>query len=200
MKDFFLAIVRELNIYVRPPNIQKEIMTHLSSKELSIMECLSKKPSASQREIAKTTGVSLGLINVILKRFAQLGYIKVGYLNKKKLEYLPTSAGTLETAQKKQQTTTWMIQGYKKIQAQLANLFQELYDTGYNYFSIYGDGELKEIVESIFRASLEEAPVTLGKEHRANPQAVVLNLTAEPMAQAHNGDVVNVLEKIGPFL
>lgn len=175
-------------------------MPHLSSKELSILECLSKKSSASQREIAKTTGVSLGLINVILKKFIQSGYIKVGHLNKKKLEYLPTSAGTLETAQGKHQTTTWMIQGYKKIQVQLAGLFQELHSTGYNYFSIHGDGELKGLVESILRSSLEEAPVTLGKEHRAHPQAVVLNLNAEPMTEGHRGDVVNVLEKVGPFL
>src|SRR3989338_10379731 len=141
-------------------------MPLLSSKEVEILENISRNRSLSQRELAKKTLISLGLINVILKRFIKIGYIKVSHVNKRKMEYTLTPNGLQETARKNQEEATQTIRKYKTIQTMLAKLLQELHQSGYDYFSIHGDGELRDLIETTFYNSLENVPVSLGKEHR----------------------------------
>lgn len=139
--------------------------------------------------------MSLGLINVILKKLAKTGHIKVTHLNKKKLEYLLTPQGFLEASQKTYEYTLKTIRRYRAIEDGLSNLLRELHRSGYVYFSIHGDGELRDLLESVFYRCLNEVPVTLGREHRKDPRAIVLNLMADPPPD-HRGTVLNVLERI----
>lgn len=172
-------------------------MSLLNDKEVLLLDHVSKKSSLSQRELAKKTGISLGLINVILKKLIRTGHIKVSHLNKRKLEYLLTPQGFLEAAKKTCEYTISIIRNYKTIETNLSNLLRELHKSGYDYFSIQGDGELKDLLESTFHKCLEEVPATLGSEHRKDPRAIILNLTVDPPPEGYKGDVLNILEKIG---
>lgn len=166
-----------------------------TDKETVVLDSIFHKPSISQRELAKMTGVSLGLVNVILRKFVSTGYIQVSRLNKRKIQYLLTPQGLLETVKKTHKYATETIQNYKRIQSQLVSLLKSLHTSGYDYFSIQGDGELRELLESVLLECLEEAPATLGKIHRQGPRSIVLDITTDPFE--FKGDVVNVLEKIG---
>jgi DNA-binding MarR family transcriptional regulator len=172
-------------------------MGTLSDKEVAILDQLSKSSSVSQRKLAQTTGISLGLINVILKKFIKAGLIKISYLNKRKMEYLLTPLGRQETTHKAHRQITATIRNYRTLREGVAHLLKQLHASGYDYFSIHGDGELKELVEATFFTSLEESPVKLGKEHREYPRSVVLNVTPDPLDLNFKGDVVDVLGKIG---
>lgn len=172
-------------------------MPPLTDKEIIILDQISRNPSMSQRELARMTSISLGLINVILRRLLKKGYMEVSPLNKRKMAYLLTKEGLLQALKRNHLQITNIIKKYKSFQMNLANLLKKLHGSGYEYFSIYGDGELKELVGVTFQQCLEETPVTLGQEHRAHSRAVVLNVTSDPIDQGFKGDVVNIIEKIG---
>ena len=172
-------------------------MGTLSNKEIAVLDQLAKNSSPSQRKLAQATGISLGLINVILKKFIKVGFLKVSYFNKRKMEYLLTPSGRQETTQKGHRQITTTIKNYRTLREGITNLLKQLHASGYDYFSIHGDGELRELVESTFFTSLEESPVKLGKEHREYPRSVVLNVTPDSLDSNFKGDVVDVLGKIG---
>jgi len=52
----------------------------------------------TQRDIAKKTGMSLGSVNLLIKRLIKKGLIKVERINKKNLKYILTPEGALEKA------------------------------------------------------------------------------------------------------
>jgi hypothetical protein len=112
------------------------------------------------------------------------------------MDYTLTPEGILQVSEKNHRHATNTIRRYKLIQSNLANLLKKLHTSGYDYFSIHGDGELRELVESTLRTCLEEAPVTLGTEHRKDPRAVVLNVTPDSFPRDFQGEVVSVLEKL----
>lgn len=172
-------------------------MSNLSDKEIYLLEQISRKNIMSQRELARKTGISLGLINVLLKKLLRDGHIRVSHLNKKKLEYQPTGLGLVATARKMQVQTAKIIRNYRQIQEGLAALLQDLKQEGIRYFSIHGDGELRDLLESIFHSLLDASEVTLGDQHLDAPHAVVLNLTPSPFGPEFQGNVVSVLEKLG---
>ncbi|MBI4373686.1 MAG: winged helix-turn-helix transcriptional regulator [Deltaproteobacteria bacterium] len=171
-------------------------MDHLSDKEEWILHRIAVNSLISQRELARVTGMSLGLTNVIIKRLIKNGYLKISQKNKRKFQYDITSEGRLESVKGDHEHTLSTIRSYRKIESSIHQLFKKLYESGYRYFSIYGDGELREFVQSIFYRSLEEAPVTLGQELKDDPSAVILNISMESPESNLKGTVVNVLEKI----
>ena len=67
-------------------------------RSLKILDLITEAPRLSQRDIASQSGLSLGLVNLTLKRLLQTGHIKVSNLNKKKVEYIVTPKGFFEKA------------------------------------------------------------------------------------------------------
>jgi len=172
-------------------------MDKLNEKELRVLNQVAQNSVISQRELARETGISLGLINVILNKFLKTGYLQVASLNKRKLEYLLTPQGFLTITRRTYQFATRTIQNYRNLQRQLAELLLRLNQDGFNYFSVHGDGELKEMIEVVVAATFSEGAARLGDEHRADSQAVVLNITAEPMSGNFDGKIISVLESLG---
>jgi DNA-binding MarR family transcriptional regulator len=63
-------------------------------KELEVLEYIYRtKEGVRQRDLAEIAGVSLGMINVILKRLAVRGWIKIKKINNRNIHYLVSSAG-----------------------------------------------------------------------------------------------------------
>ena len=76
-------------------------MSMLTEKELRIIDRIGDNGGKiTQRQIASHTGFSLGLTNLILKKLAKTGYVKVKQLNSKKIHYILTSKGMIEKTQK----------------------------------------------------------------------------------------------------
>ena len=171
-------------------------MALLSDKEAELLEQMAKNPSVSQRELSKKTSMSLGLVNLFIRKFIESGFIRVAHVNKRKMEYILTPQGRQEAARKTHQNYVETIRDYRSIREKIAALLTKLHHSGYDYFSIHGDGELRDLIQSTFEACLEDLPVRLGAEERLHPRAVVLNISLEPLQTAYKGDVVNILEKL----
>lgn len=171
-------------------------MSSLNDKELRVLDEIARNSSISQRELAVATGVSLGLINVILKKFLKTGYLQVTHLNKRKLEYLLTPKGFMAVARKTYHFATRTIRDYQQLQNQLSILLSELCDSGIAYFSIHGDGELRELIQSIGPNIFKNHESVFGEEFRDDPRAVILNVTADKLGLEHKGHIVSVLDWI----
>lgn len=68
------------------------------SSELEILKSVDEENRITQRELAKRTGLSLGSVNVLLKRLIHKGLIKIEHINSKTIKYILTPKGLLEKA------------------------------------------------------------------------------------------------------
>lgn len=58
-----------------------------------ISETLKYEPKASQRRLAERTGMSLGLVNAVLQRYVERGWLMFIHVNRRKLAYALTAEG-----------------------------------------------------------------------------------------------------------
>lgn len=172
-------------------------MPNLNDKELIVLDQLGRNSLISQRELAKSTDISLGMINLLLKKFLGGGYLQVARLNKRKLEYILTPKGFLAITRRTYMYANRTIQDYRNLQRQLAELLLSLNQDGFTYFSVHGEGELKEMIELVAAGTFSGGMARLGADHRNDSQAVVLNITAEPMPDDFEGKIISVLESLG---
>lgn len=172
-------------------------MIELNQKEIAVIHNLVKKSLISQRELSRETGLSLGFINIILKKLIHTGFIQIAHLHKRKLQYLLTPQGMKAAIKRTYQFTSSTIRNYKHLQENLTALISDLNASGYRYFSIYGEGEIREVIEDIFLNFFQEAPLTLGSEHQSGPDSIVLNITIDARPENFSGHVINILEKMG---
>lgn len=66
------------------------------NNEYEILSHLEKNQDTSQRKIAKKTGLSVGTVNLLLKKMVRKGLVKIERLNAKTLRYIITPQGMLE--------------------------------------------------------------------------------------------------------
>lgn len=64
--------------------------------EYEILSHLEKNQETSQRQIAQRTGLSLGTVNLLLKKMVRKGLVKIEKLNAKTLRYIITPHGMAE--------------------------------------------------------------------------------------------------------
>ena len=65
----------------------------VNEKELKIIDEIARENSLTQRDLSRRTSLSLGAVNLIIKRLIRQGLVKTKNLNPKKVEYLLTPKG-----------------------------------------------------------------------------------------------------------
>jgi DNA-binding MarR family transcriptional regulator len=94
----------------------------MDEKITDVLTILDREDSPSQREIAKQTGFSVGLVNTLIKKCAKKGLVKIDRLNSRNIKYILTPEGIREKTQK---TIDYIKRSYQAIQ-QLQNRVTEL--------------------------------------------------------------------------
>lgn len=123
----------------------------LSEKELKIMEEIARNRGVTQRELSRKAGVSLGMVNMSLKKLARKGYVKVKGMNKRSLEYVLTPKGFSQKAKKSYRYFRKTLVSLKSMKKKIQALILTEYSKGGRSFIVLGDGELADIVEMSFR-------------------------------------------------
>lgn len=80
--------------------------------ELLILKAIEKNNNATQREIAKSAGMSLGNVNILIKKLVEKGMIKVEKSNSRTVQYLLTPYGLREKAEA---TYRYVVSSYRYI-------------------------------------------------------------------------------------
>ncbi|MEA2082477.1 MAG: winged helix-turn-helix transcriptional regulator, partial [Elusimicrobiota bacterium] len=72
----------------------------MTENEYKLLLAVESGEASSQRKLAGKLNVSLGMVNLCLRRLIKQGYIKTHGLNKRKVQYLLTPKGFTEKMKK----------------------------------------------------------------------------------------------------
>ena len=62
-------------------------------RELEILEKIENNGHLTQRDLSKEVGIALGLINHLLKKMVQKGWVKIKNVDARRIKYLITPEG-----------------------------------------------------------------------------------------------------------
>ena len=80
-----------------------------AERELAVLQAISEDEHAPQRDIARSTGMSLGMTNAVLKRLSQKGLVTVRKVKGRHMRYAITPDGVHEIARPKRRFTRVMV-------------------------------------------------------------------------------------------
>ncbi|HHU83464.1 MAG TPA: winged helix-turn-helix transcriptional regulator [Firmicutes bacterium] len=127
-----------------------------SLKEYQIIIQLQEGTDVTQREIAKNTGLSLGLVNLLLQRMIKKGLVKIEKLNARSLRYILTPKGM---AEKVRLTCEYLKNCYAQITGLMevvTAVIARAWRQGYRGVILYGPGD--EVLQ-ILKIALEQQKI-----------------------------------------
>jgi DNA-binding MarR family transcriptional regulator len=125
------------NIFFKPTILYKEFM---------ILDLIEKDAKVTQREISKSIGVAVSMINGYLDEYEQKGFIKRKYISTKTVEYFVTKKGI---ERKKILNISYLnssLNIYKSAKENIVEFLRQIIDKGYKNILLYGAGEVAEIL------------------------------------------------------
>ena len=115
--------------------------------EYRLLQAVESGEASSQRKLAGHLDISLGMVNLCLRRLIKKGYIKTHGLNKRKVKYLLTPKGFTEKMKKTYHYTQKTISELSRIKSNIQNEICAQYLAGQRDFVIAGSGELADLTE-----------------------------------------------------
>jgi DNA-binding MarR family transcriptional regulator len=114
--------------------------------ELQLMEELARANGmATQRELAKKLGISLGLVNAFVKRIVRKGYFKATTIPRRRIRYLLTPKGFVEKSRLTANYLRYSISYYRWVRTRLQAVAADLLASGAHRVVLVGTGELAEL-------------------------------------------------------
>jgi DNA-binding MarR family transcriptional regulator len=121
----------------------------LPENDLKVLEIIARYSSVSQRDLAAHSGLSLGMVNLVLKRLVKTGYIQIGMLNKRKMRYFLTPQGIAEKSRRAFDYLTRTIRIYETYREGINKIIQNEIQQGHNKFVIYGEGDIVDLIKVV---------------------------------------------------
>ena len=112
-----------------------------------ISETLKEAPQASQRTLAKKANMSLGMMNAILGRFVERGWIMLTNVNGRKLAYAVTPDGLTELANRGKKFALRTFKLANVYSDTFCKKFMEAKASGKTKVVLYGDSYIKFIIK-----------------------------------------------------
>ncbi len=128
----------------------------LDEREFELVNIIGAKLGSNQRDLSRQMELSLGMINMLLRRLIAKGYIRINQLNKKKVEYLLTPKGFSEKMRKSVKYTIKTICSIGLIKKRLVAVLKDLIDQGERKFIILGESDFAMLVEMVLRELCKE--------------------------------------------
>lgn len=109
----------------------------------SIADTLKEEPLASQRILAKNAGMSIGLMNAVLKRFVERGWIMFSNVNLRKLSYAITPEGISELTARSHNFAKHTFELANKYNEIIYKVVQNAKNEGKSKLALYGKSNLR---------------------------------------------------------
>jgi DNA-binding MarR family transcriptional regulator len=123
----------------------------LDEREFELINIIGSEISSNQRDLSRKMNISLGMVNMLIRRLITKGYIRTSQLDKKKVGYILTPEGFKEKMQKSMKYTLKTINSIGLIKDRLIKLLKNLYDHGERKFWILGESDLTFLVEMVIK-------------------------------------------------
>ena len=137
-------------------------MAALSPKEQLLISVLSDE-TQSQRSLARASGFSLGMTNLLLKRLVGKGYIKVVNLNGRTLRYILTPRGFSEKLHRSYNYLIASIRNLNLLRDRVRNIVLERIRDGQGVYLI-GQNELATLARETLKEAGFEARIISGDQ------------------------------------
>jgi DNA-binding MarR family transcriptional regulator len=118
----------------------------MDEKITDVLTILDREDSPSQREIAKQTGFSVGLVNTLIKKCAKKGLVKIERLNSRNIKYILTPEGIKEKTQKTIDYIKRSYQAISELQTKVEEITKKHISEGRNIYILKEDDEIYSIV------------------------------------------------------
>ncbi len=99
----------------------------MESYEINMLEVIQQHEYISQRDLSHEVGISLGMVNLLLKKFAKTGLVKMERLNGNKVKYMLTPSGFAYLSKKTVDYIARSYQAVLKIQQHMLSVLREHY-------------------------------------------------------------------------
>ncbi len=109
----------------------------------NISDTLENNPQASQRILAERAGMSIGLMNAVLRRFVQRGWIMLSNVNLRKLSYAITPKGVAELTKRSRTFARRTFQIANDYNESLGRLAEQAIEEGKTKIILYGESYIK---------------------------------------------------------
>jgi DNA-binding MarR family transcriptional regulator len=126
-------------------------------RTLKLFEEIENEKAPSQRDLATSLNISLGLVNSFMKRLTQKGFFKITNIPKNRARYILTPKGAAEKSRLTYEYIQYSFQFYKETRWKLRVLFQQFEKQKIKRIVFLGIGELAEIAY----LSLQETKISL---------------------------------------
>lgn len=118
----------------------------LAEKEFLLIQEISRNPEATQRHLSESLGVSLGTTNLLIRRLARKGLLKVQQLDWKRTRYLLTLEGALEKSRKAYHYTVYTLRLFRQLQENILSVLNREHAAGRRDFVFVADHELLDLL------------------------------------------------------
>jgi len=130
----------------------KEIEKHsLDEREFELINILGDDLAINQRDLSRHMDLSLGTVNMLIRRLVTKGYIRIRQLNKRKVEYILTPKGFAEKTRKSIKYTLKTLNSIASVKESMKPIIIRLYEKGERNFFVLGESDLAFLVESVLR-------------------------------------------------
>ena len=155
----------------------------------NIANTLEEEPLASQRLLAENAGMSIGLMNAVLKRFVERGWIMLSNVNLRKLSYAITPAGIAELTARSEKFAKRTFAIANQYNDTLCKIVADAKKEGKNKLVLYGSSYIKFLLiyacQTLNVTFIEEvidsplAPDALNVVGELNDEEVIKSLEAK---------------------
>ena len=130
---------------MRSLNEQKEKIDGASYRELRLLEEVDAASNLSQRKLALSLGIALGVVNVLIRKVARKGYIRITQSGWRRWAYVLTPAGMTRKFQLSMEYMDSILVHYRKVRSMLRNELSQLPLNPESRIAIIGTTGLAEL-------------------------------------------------------
>lgn len=136
----------------------------MDEREFELVNILGKELGSNQRDLSRQMELSLGMINMLIRRLISKGYIRIEQLNKRNVKYILTPQGIAEKMQQSVKYTLNTINSIGLIKDNVKDLLTRLHKEGRRKFYLYSQSDLTLLVEKAFHeAKLPDSSIHILK-------------------------------------
>ncbi|NLK98436.1 winged helix-turn-helix transcriptional regulator [Defluviitalea saccharophila] len=160
-------------------------------KELEILTHIQENEHITQREIAEKTGLSLGAVNLLLKKMIKTGLIKIERLNARTLKYILTPEGMKEKTAK---TYHYIVRTYEtitRIQAVSKVILEKQKKKGIKTIYLYGN---QDEVYNVLRITMSDVVGNLDMNYELINNIDAINKTKDSVVLIWNEENEEVVK------
>ncbi|MCA9399735.1 MAG: winged helix-turn-helix transcriptional regulator [Candidatus Omnitrophica bacterium] len=123
----------------------------LDEREFELVNIIGAELGSNQRDLSRLMDLSLGMVNMLIRRLISKGFIRINQLNKRKVEYLLTPKGFAEKMRKSVQYTFKTVHSISAIKESLKKKLTSVVEEGERNFTILGESDFAILVEIVLR-------------------------------------------------